>query len=114
MLIPLPFIGVHDQSAPEDLESAMASITLVIDNMITGAASLQGNILPVFPVLPPQPALRTLGTRLPEPSNDRFVQHRITPGKNSTEITPCLGLNMSERVIGPEGNEHEERLDRQR
>jgi hypothetical protein len=73
MLVPLLFIDVSDQSAPEDLELALASITFIIDEVIAGAAALLRNILPVPPVPPLQPALRALWTRPPESSNDRFV-----------------------------------------
>ena len=85
ILSPLPFTGVPDQSALEDLEPAMASITLVIDKVIAGTVAFMGDMLPVLPAPPLQPALRALGTRLPEPSKNRFVQHGNTPDKKGKE-----------------------------
>jgi len=80
---PLLFIDVPGQSAPEDLEPALASITLVIDEVIAEAAALLGDVLPVLPVPPLQPALCAFRTCLPETSNDRFIQHRNTPDKKA-------------------------------
>jgi len=113
-LRPLPLIGISDQSASEDLELALASITLVINEVIASPAAFLGNMLPVSPVPPQQPALRALRARSPEPSNDRFVQHRTIPGQKGREITPCLELNVNKPVVGPKRKDRQNRLDRQR
>ena len=107
ILSPLPFTGIPDQSALEDLESAMASITLVIDNVIAGTAAFMGDMLPVLPAPPLQPALRALGTRLPEPSKNRFVQHGSTPGKNKARnhTWPRIGCERTGGRAKREGSQ---------